>query len=522
MKYLLYLTLLFAGIVILLSCKESFTIAPTASSDPYAILRGRVLYSANQQPARNALVTLNPNSRVVATDSSGRFHYDSVLVGSYTIQAAKAGYVTQMATVTATSGALPAITLLLTEVKDTVVVTPTTNSPPLAATLVAPALNSIVQPASVTLKWKSTDPDKDILTYDVQLFKSGVMTAVSSYTGLKVDSLVVTNLDYNTSYFWQVTVKDATHTTNGPVWPFSTIPFPNYSYVFARLLNGQYQIFASNATGAVLQLTRTGSNWRPIVSPNRQQIAFISSINDGLYLHVMNADGSNIRQVTSVPIAGLYPTDLSFCWSPDGTQLLFPSYDKLFAVQTDGNALRTLIQATPGRIFAGCDWSQQGNRIAARTTGTSVYDNEISTYNTDGSGAKSVFVRKTKRVGNPVFSITGNLLVFSADSSSFMNEQGRQLDARILMLDLVTNAFFDLSSVQNGSQTQIDKPAGTNDLDPRFSPNGLQVIFTNTDNTGIGTRSVYTIDLAGSGTSQSSRNRKLLFTPAEMPYWRQP
>ena len=31
---------------------------------------------------------------------------------------------------------------------------------------------------------------------------------------------------------------------------------------------------------------------------------------------------------------------------------------------------------------------------------------------------------------------------------------------------------------------QTSKAAGTNDLDPRFSPTGANLIFTNTDNTG--------------------------------------
>ena len=43
----------------------------------------------------------------------------------------------------------------------------------------------------------------------------------------------------------------------------------------------------------------------------------------------MNIDGSNLRRVTTIPVSGLMPSDLSFCWSPDGTQLLYPSNNKL-------------------------------------------------------------------------------------------------------------------------------------------------------------------------------------------------
>lgn len=512
MKSLVCFFLFSIGIVSLWSCNEDLFVDPVQLTS----VRGRVLYNASQQPARNALVTLSPTSRVVGTDSSGFFRFDSVLVGGYTIQAAKAGYVTQVATVSATAESSPLVTILLVDDK-------TQNRPPTAPTLVSPATNTVVQSTTVTLKWSATDPNRDSLTYDVLLFKSGTSTPTFSYTGIRVDSLVVPGLDYNTTYLWQVIVKDGINTVNGSIWSFTTGTVPDYGYLFARRINGQFQIFASTATGTMVQLTRNGSNWRPIASPNRQQIAFISNVTTDLQLYVMNADGSATRQVTTVPIAGLYSTDLSFSWSPDGTQLLYPNNDRLYAVRTDGTGLRVVSQAPSGRIFAGCDWTPQGNRIAARTTGTSVYDNEITTFLADGSNTRSVYVRRDSRVGNPVFSVDGRRLVFSADSSSFMNEQGRQLDARLYLLDLTTNGITSLSSFQavtGSGQNTTNKPAGTNDLDPRFSPNGAQVIFTNTDNTGTGVRYVYTLDLTTSG-QNNTNNRKLLFTSAEMPYWRQ-
>lgn len=505
MKSLQYLSLFFIGLLVLWGCNEDVFVDPVQ----YTSVRGRVLYNANQQPARNAQVTLSPTSRVVSTDSSGNFRFDSVLVGSYTLQASKIGYVTQVATVSATADVSPLITILLNDDRSQ-------NRPPTSPTLVAPAINSTMQSTTLTLKWKATDPNRDSLTYDVLLYKSGVSTPTSSYTGLKVDTLVVSNLEYNTTYLWQVIVKDGVNTVNGSIWSFATGAYPDYSYVFTRRINGRYQIFASNATGNAAQFTSEGSNWRPVVSPNKQQIAYISNVNTDLHLFVMNSDGSNKRQVTTVPIAGLYQTDLSFSWSPDGTQLLYPNNDRLFAVRTDGTGLRVVSQAPSGRVFAGCDWTPQGNRIVTRTTGTSIYDNELATSQADGSDYRIVYSQKTNRVGNPVFSIDGRQLAFSADSSGFMNEQGRQLDARIYLLDLTTNRLVNLSAYQNTNNQ--NKPAGTNDLEPRFSPNGAQIIFTNTDNTGNEARSIYTVEI---NRQVQGGNRKLLFSSAEMPYWRQ-
>ncbi|QJD81306.1 hypothetical protein HH216_09880 [Spirosoma rhododendri] len=503
-KSFLFLLTLLTGLVGLWSCNEDIYVDPVQLTT----IRGRVVYSLDQQPARNATVKLTPGSRVVSTDSSGTFRFDSVVVGSYTVQASKTGYGTQVATVSATVGTSPVVTIQLTDDKSQ-------NRPPSTPTLVSPALNSTAQSTTLTLKWSSTDPNRDTLTYNVLLYRAGAATPTSSYTGLTADSVVVSGLEYNTTYLWQVIVSDKVNTVNGPVWSFQTGSYPDYTYVFARRMNGQFQLFGATAAGAVSQLTRDGSNWRPIISPNRQRIAFISNTDTELQLYTMNLDGSNRQQVTSVPIAGLSAADLSFCWSPDGTQLLYPSNDRLYAVRTDGTGLRVVARASSGRIWAGCDWTPQGNRIAARTTGTGLYDNELSVFNTDGSAAQTVYTRRAARVGNPVFSINGQQLLFSADSTDFQNEQGRQLDARLYRLNLTTGSLTDLSRIQitNNQTAQTNKTAGTNDLEPRFSPTGASIIFTNTDNTGIGQRNVYTVDANG-------QNRKQILSQAEMPYWR--
>ncbi|PMD92480.1 hypothetical protein BWI97_20550 [Siphonobacter sp. BAB-5405] len=488
--------LLLACLGTLVSCNEDLYIEPVQLTT----IRGRVLYSPTQQPLGNATVRLTPGNRIVATDSSGLFRFDSVITGTYTIQASKTGYGTEVATVETSVRTSPLITLLLRNDQ-------ALNRPPSTPTLVAPAQNSTGQPNSLILRWKATDPNRDSLTYQVQLFRSGSVTPTATFANLKVDTLVLNGLDYNTTYLWQVVITDGTNSVNGPVWSFQTGTYPEFSYLFARRMNGQFQIFGATASGTETQLTRQGSNWRPIVSPNRQKVAFISNSATDLHLFVMNLDGSQRQQVTTVPIAGLLPTDLSFCWSPDGTQLLYPSNDRLYAVRTDGTGLRAVAQAGSGRVWAGCDWVS--SRIVARSTGTSFYDNELQVMNADGSAPRMFYARRTARVGNPVLSITGQQVLFTADVADFQNEEGRQLDSRLHSFDLNRNTLTELSVVN----LQTSKVAGTNDLDPRFSPNGASLIFTNTDNTGQGVRSVYTSDVNGA-------NRKLILSQAEMPYWR--
>ena len=59
----------------------------------------------------------------------------------------------------------------------------------------------------------------------------------------------------------------------------------------------------------------------------------------------------------------------------------------------------------------------------------------------------------------------------------------------------------------------IEKPAGTNDLNPRFSPDGAAVIFVNTNNDGISQRNIWKMELDGGG-------RTLLFENAITPEWK--
>ncbi|MCY7350568.1 MAG: carboxypeptidase regulatory-like domain-containing protein [Cytophagaceae bacterium] len=491
------------------ACNEDLFVEPIV----YGTVRGQVFYNTSRLPVAKALVRLSPTSRSVETDSLGNFRFDSLDAGSYSVivTAPGSGYATQTATVQITDERIQVMSIYLRDDRGS-------NKAPNPPTKPSPASGAINVPTTVVLRWDATDPDRrDSLSYDVQFFREGDISPTTIGLNLRRDTLVVPNLQYNTTYYWQVIVKDGLTSTKGDVWSFRTVTFPDFSYVFARRTDGRLQLFASNATSETQQLTQTGSNWRPIVSPNREQIAFISNAETETHLYVMNRDGSRMRRVTNVPVAGISPTDLSFCWSPDGTQLLYPSNDRLYAVRTDGTGLRLVGQAPAGRFFAGCDWTAQGNRIVARTTGANVYDNELVLLAPDGTNptvSTSLF-KKPGRMSNPVFSVDGKQVLFSLDLSDFQNEQGRQLNAHLQLLTIATGAVVDLSTT---------KRDGTNDLEPRFSPNGASVIFTNADNTvvvtGIGQRDIYTQSLTGSGSGSNNFDRKILIAQGEMPAWR--
>jgi hypothetical protein len=508
----LFVALLALTVATLQACTEDELIdAPTS----YGSVGGQVFYTATRLPVPNALVQITSSGRSVVTDSSGRFRIDSLLTGSYTLRTTQVGYAPEATTIQIVDDRVQLVNIYLDDDRSLA----RAPNPP---TVVSPTSGAINQSTNIVLRWKGTDPNRtDTLRYDVRIFREGETAPTTLISNTRADTLLVRNLQFNTTYYWQVIAKDPTDlVTNGEVWSFRTSPVPDFNYVFARRVSGRFQIFASNDAGQTAQLTLNGNNWRPIASPNREKIAFISNLDADPQLYLMDRDGSNMRRVTTVPVTGLQQTDLSFCWSPDGTQLLYPSNDKLYAVRTDGTGLRVVYQAPLGRLLAGCDWTDQGNRMVIRTTGPNLYDNEIALINADGTNFKSLFARKTNRMSNPVFSVDGQRILFAYDvtATGFQTPEGRQLNSRMQLLDIATGTLTDAS---------FNKDDGTNDLEPRFSANGALIIFTNSDNRNHNTQTVvppvvFTATLPGSSSSNNSnqQRRERRIEQGEMPAWR--
>ena len=139
----------------------------------------------------------------------------------------------------------------------------------------------------------------------------------------------------------------------------------------------------------------------PSWSPGGKRIAF--SRYDRTYaIHVMRADGTGVRKVTSPP--GQAPTwwkDFSPTWSPSGRRIAFvrqpPSPSKsylageLFVVNADGTGLRRL--PLPAGEYGGLSWSPDGSRFAY------LRQQHLYVVRADGSDTRQLFASESMLQG---------------------------------------------------------------------------------------------------------------------------
>lgn len=85
--------------------------------------------------------------------------------------------------------------------------------------------------------------------------------------------------------------------------------------------------------------------YQPAPSPDGESIAFVSTRGDVSQVFVANADGSEVRQVTTDPAPKSNPS-----WSPDGRRIVFSAGDEkndLYVMNADGTGLQQITE-TPG------------------------------------------------------------------------------------------------------------------------------------------------------------------------------
>jgi Tol biopolymer transport system component len=168
------------------------------------------------------------------------------------------------------------------------------------------------------------------------------------------------------------------------------VTFPDFSpdgaqIVFAGMepgaTNADVFVIGSDGSGLV-QLTNTPTNDRfPAWSPDGSRIAFVSDRTGVPQIWLMNANGSDPRQLTFDPARKDQVPD----WSPDGTMIAYATLDPalgsdIWIVNADGTGQRRVTNDQARQI--GAAWSPDGTQIAFLNND----DRFVYVINADGTG----------------------------------------------------------------------------------------------------------------------------------------
>jgi len=186
--------------------------------------------------------------------------------------------------------------------------------------------------------------------------------------------------------------------------------------VYASGKLGARQLYIMDADGSnPRQLTKTGDNAEPNWSPDRRFIAFSSQRNDVTDIYSIAADGSNEQQVTQNN--GTFNAAPS--WSPDGQWIAFVSNRNskmdVFMVKAAGGDIRPLTNDNTTE-FTTPAWSPSGRQIALASNKTG--HAEIWLINNDGSGLSQLTKNTDGDYDSPAWSPDGKRIAYQGNQGS--------------------------------------------------------------------------------------------------------
>jgi uncharacterized protein YjdB len=167
---------------------------------------------------------------------------------------------------------------------------------------------------------------------------------------------------------------------------------------------GSFAIYQLRATGSMaLQplLGDTGTNIQAALSPDRTRIAFSSNRNGNFDIYLMDADGKDLRRLTTDP-----RNDGDPAWTPDGQRVVYTS--------TRGTGTQIAIMSLDGSEVVLTSTAGGNHSPAVSSGGTIAFvsardgNQEIYTMGLDGSNQRRV-TRTSVRESSPKFFRNGDL-----------------------------------------------------------------------------------------------------------------
>lgn len=247
--------------------------------------------------------------------------------------------------------------------------------------------------------------------------------------------------------------------------------------VYYSEVNGHADLFSMNADGSDVQnLTDTPdvSEGAPALSPDGRYLAFDSDVDGNYEIYVRDLTTGTDRRITRSASRDVAPA-----WHPDGTELVFmsdrvsrPEFD-IYRVNLDGSGLERMTSAPS-------NWFPQFSPDATRLAFHVQRDVHVLVLQTG----------QLRRLTNEPFD--GMYPSWSPDGTqlAFMTSRNGRMEIFTMRAD--------------GSEPErlVTMPRGSA-IDPRWSPDGSTIVFVHavdsdpeSEQAGEGTRAIYAVELA--------------------------
>lgn len=497
--------LVLAAVSLFIGCSED-----PIEENSFGTLTGKVVAKGDNTPLANVKISTTPVTTTLFTDEGGNFVFDEIEAGEYSLQADLAEFLTAFEGAKVIAGKTSNVIFELDSVN-------TANILPKAPLLIFPEDGAENIGTQVELQWNSSDNDDDEIFYTLEL-RNGETNEIQTFKDLRDTTFLVENLPIGKNFIWQVSADDrVTDIVESALSSFATKDGASNRFFYVRNIDGNNIIFSGteptdedNLNENELQLTGSDKNsYRPIKNNIANKIAFLRSLGGETHIYTMNLDGTELIQVTgSVPVAGFRNSDLEYSWFDNGGQLYYPNFNKLYAINRDGTGNRLVYQAPDTVLISEVAVNPTNDLVALKTNKSSGYGARIIVADLVTGDEQVVIENRPGAIGGLDFSIDGNRVLFTRDSTGIENTEYRQLDSRIYEYDL---------TALTTTEIETSKEAGTNDLDPKYAPDDGSIIFVNTSNDGISERRVFRT-ISGAQTPISDQ-KEALFDNAFMPSW---
>ena len=221
---------------------------------------------------------------------------------------------------------------------------------------------------------------------------------------------------------------------------------------FASESTGNGDIYVMDADGRNIRRVTTHDqvDYWPSWSPDGTRLAFGSILNGNVDIYAINVDGSNRTRLTTHPSVDFEPA-----WSPDGKHIAWSSQRdgnaEIYGMNADGT---DQVRLTNHPAVDVCpSWSPDGARIAFTTN----RDGNWEVYVVDADGANQT--RITNSESNEI------MTVWSPCSDKFLFVSDREGNEELYIMD-----------VDGSGVTRMTYNEAT-DMEPSWSPNETHIIF---------------------------------------------